>query len=235
MGGMRSLMPQWLQNLIDGWPMIRANLPTFFLILVVIVGAVWLVFSFSYGQILASKDAQIQLQDRQITDYKEKLQGATPDQAKARIDDLENRLKRVEPRGLTDEQKRAFIQSARVPAGSGYQVSVTHEGRLPRLSGLFGGLWKIAKRCGLADYRWDGYGAESEASHWIGPHGAECHRSDGGSRDFGRRSACRKDRFRIDAGSSITQHAAYAVAYYCSRLLGGFFDGFALATLRSAS
>jgi len=124
-------MPQWLQNLIDGWPMIRANLPTFFLILVVIVGAVWLVFSFSYGQILASKDAQIQLQDRQITDYKEKLQGATPDQAKARIDDLENRLKRFEPRGLTDEQKRAFIQSARVPAGSGYQVSVTHEGGCP--------------------------------------------------------------------------------------------------------
>jgi hypothetical protein len=131
---MRQHMPQWLQNLIDGWPMIRANLPTFSVILVLMVGAIWIVTNWSYSTVLASKSSQIELQDRQLADYREKLQGATPDQAKARIDELENRLKRVEqagPRSLTAEQKRTLIENIRVPAGSAYSVNIMHEGGCP--------------------------------------------------------------------------------------------------------
>jgi hypothetical protein len=79
-------MPQWMQDLTAGWPMIRANLPTFFVILVLMVGAVWVAFSWAYGGVLASKNGQIELQDRQLADYRDKLKGATPEEAKAKID-----------------------------------------------------------------------------------------------------------------------------------------------------
>lgn len=81
-------MPQWMQDLFTGWPMIRSNLPTFFVILALIITTVWVVVNFSYSGVLASKNAQIELQDRQIADYKQKSGGATPDQAKAKIDAL---------------------------------------------------------------------------------------------------------------------------------------------------
>jgi hypothetical protein len=86
-------MPQWMQDLISGWPMIRANLPTFFVILVLIIGAIWWIMNWRYGDLLASKNGQIELQDRQLADYKQKLDGASPDQAKSKIDALERRVR----------------------------------------------------------------------------------------------------------------------------------------------
>src|SRR6266403_1033215 len=86
-------MPQWMQDLTAGWPMIRANLPTFFVILVLMVGAVWVAFSWAYGGVLASKNGQIELQDRQLADYRDKLKGATPEEAKAKIDALEDKVR----------------------------------------------------------------------------------------------------------------------------------------------
>jgi hypothetical protein len=88
-------MPQWMQDLIAGWPMIRANLPTFFIIVVLIIGAVWWIMSWRYGDLLASKNGQIELQDRQLADYREKLKGASPEQAKDKIDSLEDTLRKM--------------------------------------------------------------------------------------------------------------------------------------------
>lgn len=86
-------MPQWMQDLTAGWPMIMANLPTFFVILTLMIGAVWVVFSFTYGAVLASKNGQIELQDRQLADFRDKLKGATPEQAREKIDALERTLR----------------------------------------------------------------------------------------------------------------------------------------------
>jgi hypothetical protein len=73
--------------------MIRANLPTFFVILVLIIGTVWWVMDWRYGGVLASKSGQIELQDRQLADYRDKLKGATPEEAKAKIDALEDKVR----------------------------------------------------------------------------------------------------------------------------------------------
>ncbi len=43
----------------------------------------------SYSGVLASKNGQIELKDRQLADYRDKLKGATPEEAKAKIDALE--------------------------------------------------------------------------------------------------------------------------------------------------
>lgn len=90
-------MPQWMQDLFMGWPMIRSNLPTFFVILALVITTVWVVVNFTYSGVLASKNAQIELQDRQIADFKQKLVGAPPDQAKAKIDSISAKTSAADP------------------------------------------------------------------------------------------------------------------------------------------
>ena len=70
-----------------------ANLPTFAVILVLMTGVIWIVVNWSYSGVLGSKNAQIELQDRQLSDYREKLKGASPEQAKAKIDTLEEQAR----------------------------------------------------------------------------------------------------------------------------------------------
>lgn len=72
--------------------MIQANLRLFAVIIVTIIVGVWLVLAFSYSSLLASKNGQIELLDRQLADYREKLKGATPAEAKAKIDALEEKV-----------------------------------------------------------------------------------------------------------------------------------------------
>lgn len=124
-------MPQWMQDLVSGWPMIRANPVTFILIVAVIIGGVWVVIGWSYSSVFASKNSQIELQDRQLADYKEKLQGATPDQAKARIDALEARLEArlsaIEPRRLTQERRSKLASDLKPPWGATYALSISSE------------------------------------------------------------------------------------------------------------
>jgi hypothetical protein len=58
-------MPQWMQDLIAGWPMISANIPTFLVIIVLIIGAVWAAMAWAYGRIISHQSAEINLLERQ--------------------------------------------------------------------------------------------------------------------------------------------------------------------------
>jgi hypothetical protein len=94
--------------------MIWANPKTFALMTAVIITVVWLIVNYSYSTILSNKNSQIELQDRQLSDYKQKLDGASPDQAKAKIDALEKTIdltigKRWEP--LTKSEIAALSQA----------------------------------------------------------------------------------------------------------------------------
>lgn len=106
-------MPQWMQDLTTGWPMIRANIPTFIVLTVLIFGVVWWLMDWRYGGIIANRDSEISSLKTQKDEYKDKLNGATPDQAKARIDALEARLARVEPRHLTEAQQTDLVNRLR--------------------------------------------------------------------------------------------------------------------------
>jgi hypothetical protein len=88
------------------------------------VGIVFGVINWSYSAILSSKGSQIELQDRQIADCKEKLKDASPSNAKGRIDTLEARVGRVEPRQLSPEQKKTITENAMLPAGASYELSI---------------------------------------------------------------------------------------------------------------
>jgi hypothetical protein len=121
-------MPKWLENLIAGWPMIRTNLPTFATLLLLMFVAIWWLMDWRYGGIVSNKDSEITLLKGQRDDYKEKLGGATPDQAKQRIDDLERKItsfeKRIDPRALTREQQKLLGENAKPEAGMDNRISV---------------------------------------------------------------------------------------------------------------
>ena len=78
-------MPSW-KEILEQFALISAAPIPFSLVTIAIVGIVWVVENWSYNAVLSSKNSQIELLERQIADYKDKLSGATPNEAKARID-----------------------------------------------------------------------------------------------------------------------------------------------------
>jgi hypothetical protein len=89
--------------------------------------AIWRALSWSYQSRLHSRDDQIALLQRQRDEYKEKLSGASPEEAKAKIDDLERRLLRLEPRMITAEQREAIVRVLGSVAGEAHIVEVAHD------------------------------------------------------------------------------------------------------------
>jgi len=78
-------MPDLVKLLEQRAVVTSASIP--FAIAVVVI---WFVVGWSYSALLSSKrPAQIELQDRQLADYKQKLDGATPEQARAKIEALD--------------------------------------------------------------------------------------------------------------------------------------------------
>jgi hypothetical protein len=145
--------PQWVQNLFAGWPMIKANLPLFAVILVLLSVAIWWVVNWRYDGIVANKDSEITLLKGQRDDYKDKLNGATPDQAKAKMEALESRvatleprLAAIEPRRLTVDQRAALIARLKPPLGTSPTVSVAAEatGDNPQFAADFASVFRSA-------------------------------------------------------------------------------------------
>ncbi len=67
--------------------------------LIVLAGAVWWAMDWRYSGIIANRDAEISSLKTQRDDYRDKLNGASPDQAAEKINQLTNeiaRLKRIE-------------------------------------------------------------------------------------------------------------------------------------------
>lgn len=73
----------------------------------------WIIWKFLTGRFadrLGSKDSLIALRDAQLQDYKDKLSGATPDEARAQIKALEHQVAAMQPRKISDAQKAAMIR-----------------------------------------------------------------------------------------------------------------------------
>jgi hypothetical protein len=86
-----------------------------FLIAAFVVGVViWRVLNHHYKGRLETKDDLIRLKDGQLQDYKDKLSGATPDEAKEQIAALRKEIEALEPkqRTLTPDQKKALTEFA---------------------------------------------------------------------------------------------------------------------------
>jgi hypothetical protein len=79
-------MPQWMLDLIAGWPMIMANLPTFFVIVVLIIGVVWVALSWGYGRVIRHQAAEIKLLEREKSEATAvPMPGALAERAELRL------------------------------------------------------------------------------------------------------------------------------------------------------
>jgi hypothetical protein len=101
-----------------------ANAPVSYI--VAVLGAallIWIALGWRYDAIINNKDSEITLLKSQRDDYRDKLGGASPDQAKARIDDLERRIGPRYP--LTaDQEKKLGAALERVPSNERFEVVV---------------------------------------------------------------------------------------------------------------
>src|SRR5580704_17923206 len=73
-------MPAWVVRLLEQWASVRAAPLPFGIAVVFAAAAIWVAIGWSYSGVLASKNAQIELQDRQLADLREALAGRGPSQ-----------------------------------------------------------------------------------------------------------------------------------------------------------
>lgn len=99
---------------LDGEWSVIAHAPVIFLASILVVGLlIWRIGQWQYGSQLTSSKAIVSLRDTQLQDYKDKLSGASPDEARARMDALETRIDEIlpqiaalSPKKITTEQRQ---------------------------------------------------------------------------------------------------------------------------------
>ncbi|NVM43194.1 hypothetical protein HWX16_23200 [Ochrobactrum intermedium] len=97
-------MLSWLESLQKNWDTI-SQFPWLFASTVVIsFSAGFAVAKYLSSEKMQSMNEAKKLAEDRVADYKEKLQGASPDQAQEKINSLEARVLALEPIKLTDEQ-----------------------------------------------------------------------------------------------------------------------------------
>ncbi|MFM7350438.1 MAG: hypothetical protein ACKO01_13300 [Erythrobacter sp.] len=77
----------------------------FLLAVGLVTALVWRAVDYAYSTRLTNAESTQGLLERQLQEYKDKLSGASPDEAKARLDALEERLNRLAPRQISAEQR----------------------------------------------------------------------------------------------------------------------------------
>jgi hypothetical protein len=82
----------------------QAPIP-FFVAVLILSFAAWRFAGWHYKSRLSDADSKVDLLETRISDYEKKLNGASPDEAKARIDALEARLTALEPKKIGSDHK----------------------------------------------------------------------------------------------------------------------------------
>jgi hypothetical protein len=110
---------------------IRAAPYPFILAVAIAAGAIWGIVGYAYSTILASKNAQLELADRQLNEYKAKLSVASPDEAKSKIDALISEVAalraQLQGRRLTPEQNSKIVEYGRPPQGKHLKIQIVRD------------------------------------------------------------------------------------------------------------
>lgn len=94
---------------------------SFAICLAVVAGVIFLVLRSLKAQEIADLNSRLTLRNDEISDYRRKLDGKSPEEAKARLDELEARIARLQPRRL-DAAQREMIRAA--VAGIASHISI---------------------------------------------------------------------------------------------------------------
>jgi hypothetical protein len=102
------------EHIVAEWKVLTAA-PLLTIGLVIATLAVgYIVARWRYGGTIEQLKERLELRDDQIADYQDKLQGASPEQAKARLDALEMLVDRLRPRELSDSERASLLASLQV-------------------------------------------------------------------------------------------------------------------------
>jgi hypothetical protein len=137
-------MPSWqdiIASFADAWRMIRGAPGPFVTGAVIFTLGIWGIFSWGYGRRIEIKDDTIKYQDAELTDYRSKLKGATPEEAAQQIERLRSELNDVQGklsnlqhqqqaqagRRIRPEEREKFIGAAKQYAGEPPYVEVASD------------------------------------------------------------------------------------------------------------
>ncbi|MBP6690356.1 MAG: hypothetical protein KA153_10215 [Hyphomonadaceae bacterium] len=100
--------------------------------------AIWRIVEWHFKTRLENSSSTIALLNERLQDYKDKLSGATPDEARARMDALESRIEALGPKRIGGDQKREMIPHLDPFRGTG--VIITADGVSADAAGMSPGL-----------------------------------------------------------------------------------------------
>jgi len=100
------------------WSVISRAPLIFLMAAAVVCGLAYIATSWLYKGRISHLDERIRLRDDQLDDYKTKLEGASPDEARARLDALEAQVAGLLPRHLSETQKAKLRAVVTPPFGS---------------------------------------------------------------------------------------------------------------------
>jgi hypothetical protein len=113
-----------VKYIVGEWHVITAAPATFILALMVSLTLIWLAMSWGYGR-------ENSLLKQQVADYKEKLSGATPSEARAEIEGLRAELRElsisVVPRRISVGDRAALMEVLRLPTETG-DIQINSDG-----------------------------------------------------------------------------------------------------------
>ena len=138
-------MVEFFQYLGQEWKVI-GGAPFTFLIGLFFAGAViWAVIKGMGAATESALRERISLRDDQLLDYKEKLSGASPDEARRQIEILEKRIAELEPLAIPPDQHEAMVAALRLVPG---EVSIFREMGSAALGKLHSQLSSVFKQAG---------------------------------------------------------------------------------------
>jgi hypothetical protein len=118
------MLEDFIKYILGEWRMI-AQFPVSFIVAVLVIGLfIWGAMTWGYGR-------EMSLLSQQVADYKDKLSGASPNEAKTKIETLISEVaalrNQMQGRRLTPEQRNKIIETVRLPNANTFKVQVVRE------------------------------------------------------------------------------------------------------------
>lgn len=114
----------FVKALQDNWAVLSTAPWAFATIVVLFGGGGLLIGRLWQSGVITNLESRIALRDDRIADYERKLDVASPDEAKQRLDALEKQIRALGPRTLSPDQMKAI---GRRIAGQSAIIEITHD------------------------------------------------------------------------------------------------------------
>jgi len=116
-------MPEWLDKLGQGWPVITAAPISLSIAVVAIIVIVWAIIHWFYRWLLSSKNIQIEMLRARLADYRNVLEGASPSEAVYKITQLKAQLEAI--KGVPRDENAVYQKGKRIGEVVGVRIDAS--------------------------------------------------------------------------------------------------------------